>query len=192
MNPIWTWPEQPHVADAVNLTVNCETCRYWVPLDYTVVLPSDLVSEPVPGTGQFVPINQSGGAGSVSIGIPPEQPILEVGAQLGALELVVTGPSDHWSVYNYDQIGTSLSSISTLGYSTYTNATPTAPMLQMEINPGNESGIDAGVTYSSLNFEPYQQTYQVLVEGEWQTWNALAGNVWGTHLTGAPDGAPVS
>jgi hypothetical protein len=27
---------------------------------------------------------------------------------------------------------------------------------------------------------------------QWQTWNVLTGKVWGTHLTGAPQGAPVS
>ena len=59
------------------------------------------------------------------------------------------------------------------------------------INPGNTSGLDAGVTYSTVNFEPYLQSTPV-VSGTWQTWNVMSGVVWGTHLTGAPNSAPIS
>ncbi len=72
--------------------------------------------------------------------------------------MTVTGAADHWSVYNYDHEGTKLSDIVALGYSTYSDNATTAPILQMEINPGNTTGTDAGATYSTLNFEPYLQT----------------------------------
>ena len=55
---------------------------------------------------------------------------------VGSLQLNVTSPTDHWSVYNYDHIGTPLADITALGYSTYTDNNTTAPILQMEINPG--------------------------------------------------------
>ncbi len=64
----------------------------------------------------------------------------------------VTGAADHWSVYNYDHTGTKLADITELGYSTYTDNTTTAPILQIEINPGNTTGTDAGVTLLDAEF----------------------------------------
>lgn len=153
-----------------------------------IVNPSDLILPPaIPSTGQFEVLNQSGGQGTVGIVSGPATPP----AGTGSLQLTVTGPADHWSVYNYDHLGTKLSDITTLGYSTYTDNNTLDPGLQMEIDPGNTTGTDAGVTYSTLNFEPYLQS-----GGEtpniWQTWNVLSGVVWGTHLTGATEGTPIS
>ena len=151
-----------------------------------VVSSSDLVTgSPTPG--QFVVINQSGGLGGVGLVFGPATPPLGV----GSLQMAVTGAADHWSVYNYDHTGTRLSDITALGYSTYTDNTTTAPILQIEINPGNTTGTDAGVTYSRSNFEPYLQTAGV-TPNTWQLWNALSGEVWGTHLTGAPNSSPLS
>ncbi len=164
---------------ALSGTINVGTTK-------VVVAPPDLVTgSPLPG--QFVVINQSGDQGGVGIVYGPATPPLGQ----GSLQLNVTGTNDHWSVYNYDHIGTKLSDISALGYSTYTDNGTTDPVLQMEINPGNSSGTDAGVTYSTLNFEPYLQSAGV-TPNTWQTWDVLSGNVWGTNLTGAPDGYPLS
>jgi len=109
---------------------------------------------------------------------------------LGSLQLSVAKNTDHWSVYNYDHMGMALSAITALSYSTYTDNSITTPDLQMEINPGNSSGADAGVTYSTLNFEPYLNG--TVTPSTWQSWNVLSGKVWGTHLSGAPMGAPIS
>jgi hypothetical protein len=110
---------------------------------------------------------------------------------VGSLQLTVTGSADHWSVYNYDHIGTKLSDITALGYSTYADNGTTDPNLQIEINPGNTSGTDAGVTYSTLNFEPSVQS--AVTPNTWQTWDVLpSGKVYGTHLTGAPIGSPLT
>ncbi len=153
-----------------------------------VVTSTDLVTG-TPSPGQFVVINQSGGSGSVGMVFGPGTPPLG----LGSLQLTVIGSGDHWSVYNYDHMGTPLSAITALSYSTYTDNTTTAPTLQMEINPGNTTGTDAGVTYSTLNFEPYLNSgEQALAANTWQTWNVLSGKVWGTHLTGAPMSSPIS
>ncbi len=140
-----------------------------------------------PAPGQFVVINQSGGLGGVGLVFGPATPPLGQ----GSLQMAVTGAADHWSVYNYDHKGTGLANITALGYSTYTDNATTAPILQMEINPGNTTGTDAGVTYSTLNFEPYLQTAGV-TPNTWQPWNVLSGEVWGTHLTGAPNSSPLS
>ncbi len=151
------------------------------------ITPAQLLSNTAPtAMNQFIAINQSGGGGSVGIVNGPAPTPLGV----GSLQLAVTAPADHWSVYNYDHMGTLLSSITTLGYSTYTDNATTAPTLQIEINPGNATGLDAGVTYSTINFEPYMNG--TVTPGAWQSWNVLNGVVWGTHLTGAPQGAPVS
>ena len=151
-----------------------------------VVSSSDLVTGS-PAPGQFVVINQSGGLGGVGLVFGPATPPLG----LGSLQMNVTGAADHWSVYNYDHTGTKLADITALGYSTYTDNTTTAPILQIEIDPGNTTGTDAGVTYSTLSFEPYLQSAGVTPD-TWQQWNVLSGEVWGTHLTGAPNGAPLS
>ena len=140
-----------------------------------------------PAPGQFVVTNQSGGLGGVGLVFGPATPP----NGKGSLQMTVTGTADHWSVYNYDHEGTKLSDITVLGYSTYSDNATTAPILQMEINPGNTTGTDAGVTYSTLNFEPYLQTGG-LTPTTWQAWNILSGKVWGTHLTGAPNSSPLS
>ena len=151
-----------------------------------VVSPTDLVTGS-PSQGQFVVINQSGGLGGVGMVYGPATAPRGV----GSLQLKVTAAPDHWSVYNYDHIGTKLSDITALGYSTYTDNGTTDPILQIEVNPGNTTGIDAGVTYSTLNFEPYLQSPGV-TPNTWQAWNVLPGKVWGTHLTGAPNASPLT
>ena len=150
------------------------------------VTPAQLLYNTAPtAPGQFIAINQSGAGGSVGIVTGPAPTPLGV----GSLQLSVTGTSDHWSVYNYDHTGTPLSSITALGYSTYTDNATTAPALQIEINP-NSTGVDSSVHYSTLNFEPYMNGS--VTPGTWQTWNVMSGVVWGTHLTDAPQSAPVS
>ena len=153
-----------------------------------IVSPTDLVTGS-PSQGQFVVINQTpGGLGGVGMVYGPATPPRGV----GSLQLNVTASTDHWSVYNYDHIGTPLADITALGYSTYTDNNTTAPILQMEINPGNTTAPDAGVTYSTLNFEPYLQSGGV-TPNSWQRWNVLTGKVWGTYLLqGAPSSSPIT
>lgn len=153
----------------------------------TVVVSSANLVTGSPAPGDFVTVNQSSGIGGVGLVFGPSTPPLGT----GSLQMTVAGTADHWSVYNYDHIGTRLSDLTSLGYSTYSDNSTTAPVLQVEINPGNTSGTDAGVTYSTLNFEPYLQS-PGLTTGTWQSWNVLAGVVWGSHLTGAPNSTPLS
>ncbi len=151
-----------------------------------VVGPSELISTPPTGPGQFVAIDNGDGSGSVGLVAGPGVPPLGV----GSLQLSTTGTGSHWTVYNYDWMGTPLSALTTLGYSTFTTSSTTDPALQIEIDPGNTTGTDAGVTYSTLNFEPYLNG--TVTPGTWQDWNVLNGKVWGTHLTGAPMSSPVT
>lgn len=153
-----------------------------------VVTPADLTTAAPTATGQFVVIDQKSGGGSgggAQIVSGPGAPPL--GAS--SLQLSVTGSSDHWSVYNYDHIGTKLSDITALSYATYTDNTTTAPALQMEINP--EPG--GSVQYATLNFEPYMNpAEQTLAANTWQTWNALAGKVWLTYVDPSVNGGEGS
>ena len=151
------------------------------------ITPAQLVwsATSLTGPNQFLAINQSGGGGSVGIVPGPSTPPLG----RGSLQLSVTASSDHWTVYNYDHMGTPLTSVTALGYSTYTDNATTAPALQIEINP-NSTGVDSLIHYSTLNFEPYMNG--TVTPGAWQTWNVMSGVVWGTHLTDAPQSAPVS
>ncbi|MGH9078715.1 MAG: Ig domain-containing protein [Acidimicrobiales bacterium] len=156
---------------------------------YVPVTSADLIVPPAtPAAGQFSLVNEGDGSGGVTTVSGP-------GSARGSLQLTVTGTGSHWSVVNLDHNSTLLSGINALSYSTYTNeATGTLdPNLQLVIDPGNTTGLDAGVTFSTLNFEPYLQSPpHSVVPNTWQTWNVLNGVVWGTHLTGAPISAPIS
>lgn len=119
-----------------------------------IVTSADLITPPsLPSPGQFEVINEGDGTGGVSVvssGPTPSQ---------GSLQLTTTGTGSHWSVFNEDHGGTPLTAITALSYSTYSNdpGDTEDPGLQLVIDPGNTTGIDAGVTYSTLNFEPYLQ-----------------------------------
>jgi parallel beta-helix repeat protein len=155
-----------------------------------VVNSADVVPYPTaPSTGQFVAINQGGtsdgsGVSVVSSGPTPSQ---------GSLQLTTTTSASHWAVYNEDHGGTPLADITALSYSTYSNdpGNTEDPGLQLVIDPGNTVTPDAGVAYSTLNFEPYLQAGGQTAD-TWQTWNVMAGVVWGSHLTGATEGSPIS
>jgi hypothetical protein len=140
----------------------------------------DLTTSTPTAAGQFQVIDQSGTAhgGAVNVVGPAAPPL-----GIGSLRLNVTTTADHWSVYNYDHIGLKLGDITALSYSTLTDNPTTAPALQMEINPGASTSSDypSGVTYSTVNFEPYfAQSPQA---GQWQSWDVLhQGSVWGSHL----------
>ena len=140
---------------------------------------------------QFSVVNQSGGTGSVSLVSGPAPP---PDGTTGSLQMSLTADGDHWTVFNDDHVGTPLSALTALSYFTYTDTLPYAPTLQLEINPGNTTGgPDEGVTYSTLNFEPYLNAdWQTMQTSTWQYWNVLAGRVWGTHLTGATEGSPLT
>ena len=156
-----------------------------------VVTPASLVTYPtLPTQGQFVAIDQSGGSGGGGVSIVSNGPT----SSQGSLQMSTTGSGSHWSVYNEDWAGTLLSNLTSLSYTTNTNDSSNVldPTLQLVINPGNTtSGPDQGVTYSTVNFEPYNQSTPV-VNGTWQTWDVTSGVVWGSHLTGAPQSGPIS
>jgi hypothetical protein len=104
-------------------------------------------------------------------------------AGVGSLELVTTGPADKITLFNYDQIGTRLSTIDMISYATYRNAGAAfqAPSLNIQVNP---NGPNNG-TFTTLVYEPVYNTDQGdVVDGVWQLWNAYnngAGLWWSTR-----------
>ncbi len=154
-----------------------------------IVANTDLVAFPaLPAAGEFTVINQNNTSTGGAINVPgPATPPLGV----GSLQMSVVTSSDHWSVYTDDWAWAPLSSITSLGYSTFTNNTLYDPALQVVVDPGvpSSAGTAAGCptkSYSTLNFEPYLQSQNGgVVPNVWQTWNVMAANavVWGSHLT---------
>lgn len=95
-------------------------------------------------------------------------------AGTGSLQFSTPASSDKAWLYNYEQIGTSLSAIDALGYSTYrtvgTGQQVTSINIEIDFNGADTGG------YAVLVFEPVYNTTQGLVQdGVWQTWDAFNG-----------------
>jgi hypothetical protein len=132
-----------------------------------------------PGTGTFV----------TGPGTPP------IGE--GGFRTETPAGTDKVFLFNYDHIGTPLSAIDTIIYSTYRTAGPGAvlPGLNIQIDE-NGGTLDPG-DFATLVFEPiYNQVLQGnVLSGVWQTWNGTAAgtNWWSTQpIGGQPAGAAVA
>ena len=115
-------------------------------------------------------------AGTATFRSGPATPPLGV----GSLELNTPTGSDKVQAFNYDHIGTALSAINALGYSTYRSAgqlqQDTALNIEIDYNGPNVAG-----GFTTLVFEPVYNTDQgAVVNGQWQTWDAYnnANAVW--------------
>ena len=78
--------------------------------------------------------------------------------------------------FNYDHVGTALSAIHEIGYSTYRSAgnDQQVPALNLEVDV---NGAAPG-GFTTLVFEPvYNTTQGAVVSGQWQTWDAYNGDV---------------
>jgi hypothetical protein len=95
----------------------------------------------------------------------------------GSLELQTPTAADKVSLFNFDHVGTPLSSVNAIGYATYRDPASTGPAhlvpsinIQVDVNGDAEGG------FTTLVFEPVYNTGQgAVVPGEWQTWDAYAG-----------------
>jgi hypothetical protein len=110
----------------------------------------------------------------------------------GSLQ-ITTPPGDGNAkayLFNYDHIGTPLSSISEIGYSTYRSSASTGsplqvPALNLEID---YNGAAPG-GYAILVYEPiYTHGNNAIVSDIWQTWDAINGGQakWWTATNGVP------
>lgn len=133
--------------------------------------------ENTPPTDNWVLYTRAGTpstAGAFVVG--PENPPLGV----GSLQLSTATGSEKVFLFNYDHIGTSLSEIDAISYSTYrttgSDQQVAALNLQVDYNGAAPGG------FTTLVFEPVYNTDQGLVEsGKWQEWNGLVGTWWSTR-----------
>src|SRR4051794_2866057 len=137
-----------------------------------VVKDGDVARQPegTPPTRNWVIYNRNGGTAAFLPG--PGSPPLGI----GSLQLTTPTGADKIQAFNYDHIGTTLSSIDTLGYSTYRTAgdlqQDTALNMEVDFNGPAAGG------FTTLVFEPVYNTDQgSVVSGQWQTWDAYnSGN----------------
>lgn len=128
-------------------------------------------------------------AGQFVIG--PDAPPLGVGSYRSQLAL----GSEKVFLFNYDHIGTPLTSITALSYATYKNVGSTFPFpsinIQIDVNGGT---LNAG-EFRTLVFEPYFQPGFVDATGVWEGRNAINGGAakwWSTGVTTCPQSSPCT
>jgi hypothetical protein len=95
----------------------------------------------------------------------------------GSLEMGTTDGSDKARLFNYDHIGTLLTDIEGISYSTYrhsssTNLPAQYPAINIEIDY-----VGDGTTYATLVWEPiYSYGQSNLAVDTWQTWDTMAAS----------------
>lgn len=143
--------------------------------DAVTVVEADIArqAENTPPTKNWVLYVRAGGNGVFRSG-PATPP-----AGVGSFEMVTPTGADKVTLFNFDHIGTTLTSIDKLGYATYRTAGSaqqvTALNMQVDVNGAAPGG------FTTLVFEPVYNTNQgPVVDGTWQTWDAyLGGNaIW--------------
>jgi hypothetical protein len=150
------------------------------------VTDNDVVRQPdgTPPTNNWVLYTRNAGAGAFRTG--PATPPL--GA--GSLELTTPTGADKVYLFNYDHVGTALSDVEALGYSTYRSAgndqQDTAMNIEVDVNGAAPGG------FTTLVFEPvYNAGQGAVVSGQWQTWDAYQGGnaIWWSSnpIPGAPN-----
>jgi len=110
---------------------------------------------------------------------------------IGSFEVQTPLPTDKVTLFNYDHVGTALSTITAIGYSTYRDPTSTAPTYQLpsiNIEIDKNGGSFMPGDYATLVFEPVYNTAQgPVVQGQWQNWDAYLGGTavwWATRPIG--------
>ena len=134
------------------------------------VTDNDVARQPenTPPTRNWVIYNRNAGSAAFRVG-PGTAPL-----GLGSLELTTPTGADKIQAFNYDHLGTPLSSINAMGYSNYRETgnlqQTTALNMEVDINGAAPGG------FTTLVFEPVYNTDQgSVVSGQWQTWDAYNG-----------------
>lgn len=138
--------------------------------DRVVVTGADIAkqAENTPPTRNWVLYKRAAGDGDTRVG-PATPP-----SGVGSYQLVTPTGADKATLFNFDHIGTSLSAIDKIGYSTYRTAgnlqQVAALNIQVDVNGAAPGG------FTTLVFEPVYNTAQgAVVDGQWQTWDAYLG-----------------
>lgn len=121
----------------------------------------------------------------------PAAPPLGVGSYRSQLAL----GSEKAFLFNFDHVGTPLSSITGLSYATYNNNAAIVALpainIQIDVNGGT---LNAG-EFRTLVYEPYQQGPFVNTPGIWRNWDAYnggAGKWWSTGVSSCPQSLPCT
>lgn len=136
--------------------------------------------EPATFTNDWMLYTRAGGLG-VFVNGPATPP-----SGTGSLELHTPAGADKVWLFNYEHIGTALSAIDAISYSTYRHEGDAQQVAALNIVVDfNGPAVIGGFT--TLVFEPVYNTSQGPVQtGIWQSWNAFGGaNWWSTRtITG--------
>jgi hypothetical protein len=144
-----------------------------------VVTESDVARQPenTPPTRSWVLYTRLAGNGAFVTG--PGNPPLGI----GSLALVTPTAADKVTLFNYDHVGTLLSSINAISYATYRDPASTATAGQLpSINIEVDYNGSAAGGFTTLVFEPiYNPSQGAIQSGVWQRWNAYSGIWWSTR-----------
>lgn len=157
--------------------------------DRVVITEDDIVrqAENTPPTNEWVLYTRNAGNGAFISG-PAAPP-----SGVGSLQTTTPTGADKVFLFNYDHVGTPLSSINALGYATYRAASTAdndaqlpAINIQVDVNGADPGG------FTTLVFEPVYNTAQGAIQDDtWQTWDAFAGGsaIWWSSnpIPGAPN-----
>ena len=99
---------------------------------------------------------------------------------VGSFEITTPSGGDKGYLFNFDHVGTKLSDIHELGYSTFRTAGDAQQVVALNMQVDYNGDAPGGFT--TLVFEPVYNTDQgAVVSGQWQTWDADAGTWWSTR-----------
>jgi hypothetical protein len=152
-----------------------------------VVKNGDVARQPenTPPTRNWVIYNRN--AGNATFVNGPASPPLGI----GSLQLNTPTGADKIQAFNYDHVGTPLSAVDAMGYSTYRSAgsadQDTAINVEVDVNGTSTPG-----GFTTLVFEPVYNTNQgAVASNQWQTWDAYNGGnaIWWSSnpIPGAPN-----
>ena len=130
-------------------------------------------------------------ASSAQFVIGPDTPPLGVGSYRSQLAV----NSEKAFLFNYDHVGTTLSSITGLSYATYNNNAATVALPSINIQIDVNGGTLMPGEFRTLVYEPYQQGPFVNTPGIWRNWDAYnggAGKWWSTGASSCPQSAPCA
>jgi hypothetical protein len=106
----------------------------------------------------------------------------------GSVELSTPTSGDKVTVFNYDHVGTPLSAVDEIGYSTFRSSGSLQQVAALNIQVDANGTATAG-GFTTLVFEPVYNTGQgTVVDGTWQDWDAYAGGDaiwWSSNAIGA-------
>ena len=135
-----------------------------------VIIQSDISTQPI-NTAPLKPWTlfiRDGGTGSIVAG--PATPPGGTGSFGMSTPLV----NDKATLFNFEHIGTPLSSIDAMAYSTYRSAGSLQQVAALNIAVDENGPLPGGFT--TLVFEPVYNTAQgAVVSGAWQRWDAFNG-----------------